>query len=203
MNPSSQQAVSARLDNAPPDCLLVHQWAFLCLMVTVMAACFNARSVQAAEEVDGELSANIQAPFSGLVTIDGVSTNEGPEIGKGKWTLVMIWATNCHICREQKPKISAFHDAHKDVDARVFGISLDGAGKLAKVKQYMAEYQVTFPTFIGDMMRVMKDYEKLTTEPFGGTPTYLLFSPGGLLKGNNPGPITVSALERFIARHSQ
>lgn len=181
--------------------------AIISLTATLVALClwFGTHTAQASEKADGgneANEANVKPPFSGLVTIDGVSSPEGPEIGEGKWTLIMIWATNCHICREQKPQISAFHDARKHVDAAVYGIALDGAGKLSKVKEYLALYKVTFPTFVGDMMRVMKDYEKLTGESFGGTPTYLLFSPSGVLKGNNPGPITVSALDRFIDRHS-
>ncbi len=145
---------------------------------------------------------SLLAPFSGLVTLDGKVVSDGPMIGQGKWTLVMIWVTNCHICRGQKPKISAFHEARKDVDATVFGIAMDGEDKINKVKKFLTELDVRFPTYVGDMMSVMKDYERLTREPFQGTPTYLLFDPQGTLRGNNPGPVTVSALERFIDRHS-
>jgi hypothetical protein len=159
--------------------------------------------VSASEENRQASVTGIPVPFSGLVTIEGDALTQGPGVGQGRWTLVMIWVTNCHICREQKPKISAFHDARKHRDAEVFGIAMDGAGKLSKVKKFIDKYGVTFPTFVGDMMSVMKDYEKLTNEPFQGTPTYLLFNPEGELKGNNPGPITIASLERFIERHSE
>lgn len=174
--------------------------ALLALIVAFMSCMIP--SAYGADSVKKEPAVGIAAPFAGLVTIDGVPLDEGPRIGLGQWTLVMIWVTNCHSCREQKPKISAFHDARKNLDARVFGIAMDGAKKLGKVRTFLTRNKVTFPTFVGDMMSVMKDYEKLTNEPFRGTPTYLLFNPEGVLKGNNPGPITIAALERFIDRHS-
>ena len=43
--------------------------------------------------------------------------------GGGKWLLVMIWATDCHICHQQKPLISDFHDKHQNSDAEVLGIA--------------------------------------------------------------------------------
>ena len=142
-------------------------------------------------------------PFNGLVDIDGADLTDAAGIGEGQWTLVMIWATSCHICQEQKPLISAFHNAHKDTDAKVFGIALDGRSKLDAVRKYMDRHNVAFPTYVGDFMKVARSYQQLTEENLSGTPTYLLFNPSGELKGNNPGPISVEAVENFMARHTK
>ena len=123
-------------------------------------------------------------------------------IGQGKWTLVMIWATNCHICHEQKPKISAFHDKHKDTDAHVVGIALDGPERMDAIKAYIEKNKPTFPSYAGDIAIVASHYLAMTEESLRGTPTYLLFNPEGELLGNNPGPLSVDAIERFMARKS-
>lgn len=180
----------------------LHPYPWLSFLSALLLLMLISRGVSASDETVDTPATGIPIPFSGLVTIEGEALTQSPGVGLGQWTLVMIWVTNCHICREQKPKISAFHDARKHLDAVVFGIAMDGANKLSKVKKFMDKYRVTFPTYVGDMMSVMKDYEKLTNEPFQGTPTYLLFNPAGELKGNNPGPITIASLERFIERHS-
>jgi peroxiredoxin len=121
--------------------------------------------------------------------------------GTGKWLLVMIWATDCHICHQQKPLISDFHDKHQNSDAEVIGIALDGPSRSDEVKRYLETTKVTFPTLVGEMLIVSSHYLQLTEENLRGTPTYLLFSPDGELLGNNPGPLRISALEAFIARH--
>ncbi|MEE9320619.1 MAG: TlpA disulfide reductase family protein [Granulosicoccus sp.] len=142
------------------------------------------------------------APFDELLTVDGALLEESPAVGNGRWKLVMIWATDCPICKQQKPVISAFHDAHKDKDAEVFGIALDGRQGLVAVNKYLQKHTVSFPNYVGEFSTVAVNYQELTEEDLRGTPTYLLFNPEGELKGNNPGPISVDAIEAFIARHS-
>lgn len=144
------------------------------------------------------------AGFSSLLDVYGNLIADGAlPVGQGKWTLVMLWATNCHVCKEQKPKLSAFHDKNKDLNAQVYGIALDGHRSLKKVNRFMAANKVTFPTFVGEANAIMRQYQVLTSSSFRGTPTYLLFDPDGVLKGNNPGAITMDALTRFIERHSE
>lgn len=144
-----------------------------------------------------------EKPFGNLINMDGKAANPSSTIGTGKWSLVMIWATDCPVCKQQKPKVSAFYDKHKDVDADVFGISLDGKQDLKKVNQYIVDHKPTFRNFVGELRRVASDYQSLTGESFRGTPTYLLFNPRGELEGVNPGPITVRALEKFIAKKNE
>jgi thiol-disulfide isomerase/thioredoxin len=149
----------------------------------------------------GTTPAWANSPFLDLLTVDGERLDEGPAVGNGKWTLVMIWATDCPICKQQKPVISAFHDKHKDVDAAVFGIALDGRPGLQEVRDYLDEHVVSFPNYVGEYPVIAINYQELTEEDLRGTPTYLLFDPEGELQGNNPGPISVEAIERFIERH--
>jgi len=142
-------------------------------------------------------------PFVDLVDIQGEAIDVGSSIGEGKWTLVMLWTTDCHICTEQKPKISAFYDKHKDDSVNVFGIAMDGRKNLKAVNRYLEKHNPSFPNFVGELDLVAFNYQMMTEEPLRGTPTYLLFNPAGELKGNNPGPVSPDAIEKFIARHSE
>jgi len=134
--------------------------------------------------------------------LDGNIVRLDEQRGDGKWLLVMLWATDCHICRQQKPEMSRFHDQHKDKDASVLGIALDGMGAVDKVKSYLDEHQPTFPNYVGEIAIVASHYLVLTEESLRGTPTYLLFNPDGELVGNNPGPLSTEAIEKFIASKS-
>ena len=122
--------------------------------------------------------------------------------GQGRWTLVMIWATTCILCQSQKPIISAFHEKHKNLDAHVVGIALDGVRNIGKVRKYIDEHNVTFPNYVSQMQPTALHYFGITDEQFRGTPTYLLFSPEGELIGKNPGLLSAEAIENFIARKS-
>lgn len=133
---------------------------------------------------------------------DGTPISLDDLTGQGKWTLVMIWATNCHICHIQKPEISAFHNKHKDSDAHVVGIALDGIDQIDAVSDYIAKNNVSFPSYVGNVAIIASHYFGMTEENLRGTPTYLLFNPEGELLGNNPGQLSVEAIESFMARKS-
>lgn len=135
--------------------------------------------------------------------LDGTVVDIDDHRGNGKWLLVMLWATDCHICHQQKPEISAFYNRHKDTDAVVMGIALDGMDKVDEVREYLAVNKPSFPNYVGNIAIIASHYQGLTDESLRGTPTYLLFGPGGELLGNNPGPLSVDAIEKFMARKAQ
>ncbi len=132
----------------------------------------------------------------------GESLNLEDLTGNGKWTLVMIWATTCHICKIQKPDMSAFHDKHKDTTAEVIGVALDGMGRHEAVQRYIDETNPSFPSYVADSLIISSYYFGMTEESLRGTPTYLLFNPEGELLGSNPGLLSVEAIESFIERKS-
>ena len=135
-----------------------------------------------------------------LHELDGKVVDLDDYRGNGKWLLVMLWATTCHICELQKPEISDFHTKHKDIDAHVLGIALDGMEEIEAIKDNMQRHKTSFPSLIGNITIVASHYQGLTQENLRGTPTYLLFDPQGELVGNNPGPLRPEAIEAFIAR---
>jgi len=148
------------------------------------------------------VTASENAPFADLVDIDGKPVTTQADVGIGKWQVVMIWSTNCHVCAEMKPLLSDFHDKHKDSDAVVYGIALDGAERLGAVQQYMQSHKVTFPTYIGELGLIAINFEINAEVRLSGTPTYMLFNPTGELVAIDYGMLEIDALESFISRSS-
>jgi len=133
-------------------------------------------------------------------TIEGKFTTLSQHFEEGKWTLVMLWTTNCGICISEYPLISEFHNKHKDIDAKVIGVSLDGYAQLDTITNHIDEMPMTFDNLIGELTVVAFNYETSTEESLLGTPTYMMFNPQGQLVGHNPGPVKLEALEKFIQR---
>jgi len=133
-------------------------------------------------------------------TLDGKRAGLGEFLAKDKWTLIMVWTTYCGVCRGQYPTMSAFHAAHKDKDAVVLGVSLDGYDMGDKIKAYQAEHAQNFPSVMTSPEDFTEKYERTTGERFTGTPTYLLFDTSGTLRAFLDGPITIAAIEDFMRK---
>ena len=160
--------------------------------VALLVATFSMSPVMSADTAESEL-------FPELLSVDGKDAAIHPKIGEGKWTLVMLWATTCHICEIDKPLFSKFHEKHKDGDIEVFGIAIDGHNAMPSVQRYLAARDVSFPNSVGEFLTVGSSMINIAEEPLRGTPTYLLFDPDGEIKGVHAGHLAPDKVELFIA----
>lgn len=119
-------------------------------------------------------------------------------VGKGKWTVVMLWETTCGICKQQEPEYAAFHERHKADFAEVIGVAIDGTDQLELIQNYVDQNTLPYPILLADKDNLRDAYFKATDEQFRGTPTYLLFSPEGKLVANQPGMLPASSIEFYI-----
>ena len=55
--------------------------------------------------------------------------------GKGKWTVAILWASDCHVCNVEAEQYIQFHEEYKDKHIEMLGISLDGQGKLEEAEK--------------------------------------------------------------------
>lgn len=122
--------------------------------------------------------------------------------GDGKWLVVMIWAHDCHVCNMEAETYAQFHEAHKDKDAHMLGISMDGKEKKAEAEAFIQRHDLPFPNLIGEPQTTMLYYLTLTQSPFRGTPTILLYGPDGKLKAAQAGAVPVEVIEAYIAKNS-
>jgi len=123
--------------------------------------------------------------------------------GKGKWLVVMLWASDCQVCNREASKYEAFHEKHKNKDAQMIGVSLDGQSKLKDAKAFVKRHGVKFPNLVDEPENVARMYKELTGEDWVGTPTFMVYNPKGELLGSQIGAIPVDVIENFIRRESK
>lgn len=119
-------------------------------------------------------------------------------IGDGRWLVVMIWAHDCHVCNNEAEGYAQFHEAHKDSDARVLGLSIDGAANRAGAEAFIARHDLPFPNLIGEPEASMLYYMMLTRSQFRGTPSILLYDPEGKLRAAQAGAVPIASIEAYI-----
>ena len=138
------------------------------------------------------------AAISSLEDFSGKVQNLDDYTGNGKWTIVMMWASDCHVCNKEANEYVKFHEKHKNKDATVLGISLDGEQKKADAEEFLKKHAINFPSLIGEPGTVSDMFTELTGGNFRGTPTFLFFSPGGELRALQVGAVPTDMIEKFM-----
>ncbi len=70
----------------------------------------------------------LQAGAGILQNFTGKDRSLNDYTGKGKWLVVMIWASDCRVCNIEVGQYIKFHRSHRRHNATMLGISIDGAG---------------------------------------------------------------------------
>jgi len=69
------------------------------------------------------------------------------------------------------------YDEQMQGDITLLGISIDGIDAAEAVKKFANQYQMRFPTLMGEFITVASEYTSLSQEELRGTPTFMLFNP--------------------------
>ena len=136
--------------------------------------------------------------FSGLKDLSGNPAAISDYTGKGKWTAVIIWASDCYVCNVEAEQYIQFHEAFKDKYVRMLGISVDGKAKLDDARAFIKRHDVTYPNLIGEPAEVAAMYENISGGTWVGTPTILVYDPKGELQAAQPGAVPVELIQEFI-----
>jgi peroxiredoxin len=139
----------------------------------------------------------------GLQDFNGKPSSIEHYTGKGKWLVVMLWASDCGVCNREVHQYTAFHKNHANKDAVMLGISLDGAEKKTDAEAFLSRHKVNFPSLIGEPEVVAGLYQNLTGAQFNGTPTFMVYNPKGELIGAQEGAVPPAIIESFIQKESQ
>jgi len=131
-----------------------------------------------------------------LKNLEGQARNVNEFIGKGKWVVVAIWHSDCPICKRDIHQMAFFHDAHKNKNAIVLGVSVDGYANKAKAQRFIDEHSLDFTNLIAEPEQIAR----FGAGKFVGTPTFYIYSPQGELAAKQVGPITQEDIERLIAK---
>ncbi len=142
------------------------------------------------------------AHASMLSKLDGTPASISGYAGKGQWLVVMIWGAHCTVCNAEVEKYVDFYHAHKDKDATVLGISMDGKQRLGEAKKFVSRHHVDFPNLIGEPEAVTQMFTNLTGATWVGTPSFMIYDPKGKLVVQQVGAPPVEQIESFIKRNS-
>jgi len=142
------------------------------------------------------IQVNAAAPDIKARDIDGKVHNVNQYIGKGKWTAVVFWAHDCHVCNQEIQHMTFFHDDHAKTNATVLGISMDGFEQVKKSREFIEKHELNFPNLLIELSQ--KEFMKFGGGRYVGTPTFYLYNPAGELLAKNIGPVSPEDLEKFI-----
>lgn len=95
------------------------------------------------EAVDEQFHVGEGAPAFSLTTLDGKPFNFPGDL-KGKVTLLNFWATWCPPCVAEMPALERLSQLLKDEGVQVVAVSVDPAGSLEPVKQFVSDRGITF-----------------------------------------------------------
>ena len=139
---------------------------------------------------------------SGFRDLNGAPVQLDTHIGNDRWLVVMIWASDCHICNAEAAAYEEFHRSRDEQPVGVLGISMDGEEKRAAARAFVERHGISYPNIIGEPGTVGLYYQSATGEPLRGTPTFLIYNPAGELEAAQAGAVPPESVERFIARKS-
>lgn len=182
MNPIDLQLIKIK------DTVMSHCLNTLRTVMLAMALLFSVASV----------SANTSDIRLRTLSNEPISLNK--IIDNGKYTLVMVWATNCPLCEEQKPMIQAFHVDYKDTKANVVGIAIDGIGKIDEINTIIDKSKPTYTNYVAAASTFLDDFEFATGKRFNATPTYIMFDPKGNALAVAIGVVTREQLDGAISQ---
>lgn len=141
-------------------------------------------------------SAYASAPDLSLKDMQGVEQPLSQYIGKGKWTVLVIWAEDCEACNAEIQSYDFFHEENKNKNAQVLGLSIDGWAKIKLARDFVNRHSLSFPNLVIDLNT--NEILKLGGGDIIGTPTIYIYTPAGEIVAAQAGAVPVSIIEDFI-----
>jgi peroxiredoxin len=134
-----------------------------------------------------------------LATLGGELVNWADYLGRGHWTLLMVWASNCPVCNQTIDEAVEFIADDTLPELKLLGVAIDGYSDRPGVDAFLERHAVNFPTLVDDGHAVAGLYMRERGVNWAGwTPTYLLFSPSGRLMAERVGPLNTASVVKFI-----
>ncbi|HYW32943.1 MAG TPA: TlpA disulfide reductase family protein [Gemmatimonas sp.] len=137
------------------------------------------------------------APAYSATLLDGDSVSLAGM--RDRVVLLNVWATWCHPCRTEIPELQALHVKYADRGFSVVGVSVDGDGDEAGIREFVEEYRMTYP--------IWRDPDERVSALFSvvGVPATYLIDRQGVMRWRTVGPVRpgdttlVRAIETALA----
>lgn len=133
-----------------------------------------------------------------IEAVDGQQHSLNEFIGKGKWTVVNVWATACPYCRRELFDLVSFHDQHSTVDAAVVSLALDlnsfGIPDKDYLSHFASSYLIDYPILLvsGELA------SKVIGAEINTVPMTFFYNPKGEMVYQLTGELTTDVLEDVI-----
>lgn len=114
---------------------------------------------------------------------------------RGKWVLVNFWATWCPPCLAEVPELVALHNAHRNKDLIIIGISMDSTPE--SVADFAKRKKISYPLVLGSE-KIAQQIGKVEV-----LPTSFLFGPDGRLVTTQAGELTRESVEAFLRKNKR
>jgi cytochrome c-type biogenesis protein len=130
------------------------------------------------------------------MTLSGDSVSLADQ--RGRVVLLNVWATWCHPCREEIPELRVLHERYRDRGLELIGVSVDAQGNEDGIRDFMNEFQMTYPVWHDPDERVSTQFLVV------GVPATFLIDRDGVLRWRKTGPIhpgdssLANAIERAL-----
>lgn len=134
----------------------------------------------------------------GFTDLEGEPAHYSDYVPEDRWLVVMIWSWTCPICASEMPGYAQLHNRNQHGQLTVLGISLDGSAGVMEAWAFAEEHGAAFPNLLGEGEDVAEFFFQQTGQALRGTPTFLLYAPGGKLKAVQAGSVPPEGVEAFI-----
>jgi thiol-disulfide isomerase/thioredoxin len=135
-------------------------------------------------------------PAAAITDMNGTPVQLQNVVGKGKWTVAKVWASDCPACRKTIHYLTQFEQRFPE--AEVLGISVDGQQGKQNAQQFINQLSLNFPNLLAEVMEVDDYLYKTVGETLVGTPTIIVYNPQGKIAAVQPGAVTPDELIGFI-----
>ena len=134
------------------------------------------------------------APSYRAVTLAGDSVSLAQS--RGRVTLLNVWATWCHPCRDEIPVLQALHERYAARGLDLVGVSVDARGEQQTIREFADDFGMTYALWHDPDERVQSTFLAV------GVPATFLIDREGILRWRHVGPVraTDSTLVREIER---
>ena len=133
-----------------------------------------------------------------IIADDGLQETIGHQLQQGRWELVMIWATYCHLCKEDFNKLATFIKDNAEVPLTIIGVVADGLEQQEKTSALVENNKLDYVHILTDFENANSLYKNVTDKKLMGTPSYLLYDTQNKLVAFNPNAIDLDALEIMV-----
>jgi cytochrome c-type biogenesis protein len=165
-----------------------------CITSGVILFALGCTSSDGGDSAVVDLGAPVPAYRTVALTGDSVALADQ----RGKVVLLNVWATWCHPCREEIPELRALHERYQPRGLELIGVSVDAQGNEEGIREFMREFQMTYPIWHDPDERVSTQFLVV------GVPATFLIDRTGILRWRKTGPIQpgdtslTNAIERAL-----